>query len=288
MDIFVVGLNGAAWSAWFDDTKGGWQSWFQLGTRDFNLHQPLSAISHNDTEMDVFGIGKDNRIYNARYVYQWAAQPEQIWQPVGDMTFPSGNLVSTVSKLASDGSGVGLIDIFAVDSNGYVYNATLVTDEGYWSGWNRILDGVFPPSARIAARAYWKNGETIELFGVAEDNIVYTAWWDGTWYGWTPISDNIFPVGAHLSVEMPFGSGIWGIAKDGTIWQSSANWGDPAGGFSQVTAYPHFSDQPLSRYYYYHDQDNADEVQVLIGSDSAIWWSPSYAGVFNPMTFRGI
>ena len=285
MDIFVVGGNGCAWSVWFDDTKGGWQYWFQLGTLNFELlNQPLSAISPNDAQMDVFGIGSDSRVYNAHYIYQWAQDPNQIWLPIGDLEFGLGTPVSAVSRNPQQ------IDIFVVDSHGYVYSSIRHSNDPAWGEWYRILDGVFPPGANIATRSYnYNNTETIELFGVAGDGAVYTAWWDGAWHGWTPISDgNLFPPGAQLSVEMPFGGGVWGIANDGNIWHSDANWGDPAGGFSRVSSGPQFSTNArLSRYYYYHDQDNADEVQLVIGPDNEIWWSASYDGRFDRMTYIG-
>jgi hypothetical protein len=284
VDIFVVGLDSCVWRAGFD-VNGGWKTgWLRLGveTNKFDLGTPLTAVSRAASQMDVFGVA--GAVYNARFdsdLYEsgWPSDDAQIWRNVGVLEFPPGTVVSTVIRLPGD-----VIDIFAVDANGFIQHTSRKWS-GDWEGWSRVLDGVLVSGARVAARSY--ENSHIEIFGVAGDSKVYTAWWDGNWHGWEPISGPIFSPGAPLSIEEPYGYGIWGMGRDGYPYRSnSGSMGSGFEPFVRVVSKAFDFSAQLSRCYYYHDSNSGEEVVVTIGPDNGVWWATPPNYVFIPMQYK--
>ena len=94
------------------------------------------------------------------------------------------------------------------------------------------MNGQFNQGTPIAAVS--KKPGQIDLFGVANDGRVWTAWYGGTqWNGWSAIGKTLdmFPKNSPLSclTKQPGQIDLFGIDKNGkvrTLWWNDGIWGN--------------------------------------------------------------
>ncbi|MDF5751017.1 hypothetical protein, partial [Spongiactinospora sp. TRM90649] len=79
--------------------------------------QSIAALSRNDDFMDLFAVGTDGHVWNAR----WNGNPWQACQRVGSGMFGQGTPIAALSRHED------FMDLFAVGTDGKVHAA-------WWNG----------------------------------------------------------------------------------------------------------------------------------------------------------
>ena len=200
IDLFIVGKDGGVYTSWWSSGAGwsGTNGWRFIG-RIFRPGAPVSAVARTEKSIDLFVVGNDGVVYTSWWHdgADWSGITNS-WQPIGGV-FPIGAQIAAVSR--TDDS----IDLFIVGKHGGVYTSWWSSGAG-WSGTNgwKPIGGTFSVSAPLSALS--RSNDSIDLFGVGKDGVVYTSWWrsGAGWSsisngpGWRPIG-RIFPPGAPVS-----------------------------------------------------------------------------------------
>ena len=94
--LFVPGLDGKVWSAYWPDKPGKWSAWYPIGDNTFPPGAPISAVRTRSEEgaVTLFVPGLDGKVWSA----YWPDKPGKwsAWYPIGDNTFPPGAPISAV------------------------------------------------------------------------------------------------------------------------------------------------------------------------------------------------
>lgn len=200
IDLFIVGNEGDVYtSRWVDgrDWSGIGNKWRDIGG-NFPPGAPVTAISRNPDQLDVFITGNDGHVYTSYWTAgaKWSGLDKN-WTDLGGV-FPPGAPVTAIARTPDT------IDLFITGAQGDVYTSNWSTSSP-WSGVNdnwKDIGGVFPPGAPIAAVA--RNPDQIDLFVTGNQGDVYTSYWTagGEWTGignkWQDIG-GVFPAGAPIS-----------------------------------------------------------------------------------------
>lgn len=223
--------------------------------------------------------------------------------------------VSAAVAAGGGGQFAGASRVTAVQRSGAVTDLFLVgTDrrvywsfwsDGDWSGFNsnaewRALDGMggsnprFSPGSKIAGCA--RTEKNLDLFGVADDGKVYTAWWvEGQdWTGWRDItgSSQTFPANAPMTVVSRAEKQLDIFVNDiGTIrtafWANDGkpDWTSVNSEWQQIGSPVGFQAQSeilaVSR--------NSDTMEVaMVGNDGQVYVYAFLSGTTNPPTFGSV
>jgi hypothetical protein len=164
----------------------------------FTAGAPITAVSRNPNQIDLFVTGINGHVYTSWYIVgsDWTGIGHR-WRDIGGV-FPAGAPIAAVVRNPNQ------IDLFITGHNGHVYTSWYI-DGSDWSGlgdkW-RDIGGVFPAGAPLAAVSRRPN--QIDLFVTGLNGHVYTSWyidgsdWSGLGDKWLDIG-GVFPVGAPLS-----------------------------------------------------------------------------------------
>ena len=196
--LFVPGLDGKVWSAYWPDKPGKWSAWYPIGDNTFPPGAPISAVRTRSEEgaVTLFVPGLDGKVWSA----YWPDKPGKwsAWYPIGDNTFPPGAPISAVRTRSEEGA----VTLFVPGLDGKVWSAYWPDKPGKWSAWYPIGDNTFPPGAPISAVRTRSEEGAVTLFVPGLDGKVWSAYWPdkpGKWSAWYPIGDNTFPPGAPIS-----------------------------------------------------------------------------------------
>jgi hypothetical protein len=193
LDLFVVGYDGRVYTSWWhegSDWSGVNDNWRPIGGF-FPVGAPVTAISRESDQLDLFVVGNDGRVYTSWWHEgsDWSGVNDS-WRPIGGF-FPAGVTVGGVARMTNH------LDLFVVGNDGRVY--TSWWHEGSdWSGANdnwRSIGGFFPVGGTVSPVARMANH--LDLFIVGNDGRVYTSWWhQGA--GWSGVNDNWRPIGGFF------------------------------------------------------------------------------------------
>jgi hypothetical protein len=138
IDLFAVGGPdgadgfGGVYTAWWNAAEG-WHGWSRVGSGSFAQQTPVTAVSKNAGQIDLFAVGGPDGGdgFGGVYTAWWnAAEGWQGWSRVGSGAFAQRTPVTAVSK------NPGEIDLFAVGGDGRVYTAGW---NGAWNDWTCVL-----------------------------------------------------------------------------------------------------------------------------------------------------
>ena len=224
LDVFVVGNDGHVYtSAW--GAGGAWSGignkWWDIGGV-FPVGAPLSVVSRNPNQLDVFVTGIDGHVYTSAWAAggAWSGIGNKWWDIGG--VFPPGAPVCAVSRNPYQ------LDLFVVGYDGHVYTSAWSAG-GAWSGignkwWD--IGGIFPVGATVSAVS--RNPNQLDVFIMGGNGHVYTSAWSagGAWSGignkWWDIGGT-FPVAASLSVvsRNPNQLDVFVTGGDGQVYTSA-------------------------------------------------------------------
>jgi hypothetical protein len=205
LDVFIVGNDGAIYTGWWSSSvdwpMAGWRRISPRTTAP--MRAPVSAVSRNSDQLDVFIVGNDGAVYTGWWnpASDW---PVGGWQRISPTaTAPVGAGIAAVSRNPDQ------LDVFIVGNDGAVYT-------GWWNpasvwpfgGWQRISPtATAPVGAPIAVVS--RNPDQLDVFVVGNDGAIYTG-------GWNPVV--AWPVGGWRRISptttAPVGGSLAAVCRD--------------------------------------------------------------------------
>jgi astacin (peptidase family M12A) len=189
LDVVVARSDGSIWTAAWDQnvSNGAWRGWWNVAGGVTSAGGPVSMVARYGSQLDVFTLGTDNRVYTAAWNQNVANGAWQGWWVVGGLTvWPGAQVVATAR--ASD-----KLDIFTVGGDGIVYTAAWDQNvsNGAWRGWWPILGGVAVSGGQVSAVS--TGSGRLDVYTVGQDGNVWQAYWNGAtspnWQGWFNIGN---------------------------------------------------------------------------------------------------
>jgi hypothetical protein len=170
LDLFLVGLDGAAWHEFTYNNGATWSLPESLGGSP--LGAPTGSWSGNGAELDVIAVGQNHGLYQDRYdpiQSKWSG-----WYPIQGSTGVAG---TEMVGLARHPNGVRL---------------DIVLRGGDGAAWHEWIDsnGMSPPETLRgtplgAPTASWTgDGTTLNVFALGSDRHPYEKSFSGSWGGW--------------------------------------------------------------------------------------------------------
>jgi hypothetical protein len=210
------------------DWSGVNDNWRSLGGI-FPVGAPVTAVSRNSGQLDLFICGNDGRVYTSWWTQgqDWTGINDN-WRSLGGF-FPAGAKVAAIARTPNN------LDLFICGNDGRVYTSWWSAGAD-WSGINdnwRSIGGFFPVGAPLAVTSRADNN--LDLFITGNDGRVYTSWWyaGSDWSGvndsWSPLG-GFFPVGAPLAAIARTSNNLdlFVCGNDGRVytswWSNGAAW----------------------------------------------------------------
>jgi hypothetical protein len=160
---------------------------------------PIASLRRTDETMEIWCVGPDGMVRGAWFDGEWHS-----WYQLPGRTFPLRSHLSVISRHE------GHMELFGVDTNGFLCN---IAWYGHWGEWTTIgapaIGGLPPgtpaltPGSFVAARSRFR--DHMEAWIVGADGQVHAVWWDGNdWQGWYDLplpAGSAFPVGAPIAIH---------------------------------------------------------------------------------------
>lgn len=157
--------SAAASGAWYSIPLGGPSGGFS--------NSPV-AITNTDGRVEVFGVDSSGNVLHA-----WEGTPGGAWAPWASLGCCAS--LSGVSILSVARNGDGRLELFAVNSSGFMMHNWQTAPSGGWSGWNS-LGG----SYTTAPTAYYNWDGRLEYFVTDSIGQVWHGWQTSAGGGWQP------------------------------------------------------------------------------------------------------
>ncbi len=134
VDVFIVASDGGIYTTGRTGAATSWSEWARVGAASDVVPplSPVAAVSTAPDRIDLFVVAADGVVYTTARVSDDATWAD--WSAVeadpANARFPLKSAVTAVSLQG------GEVDLFAVASDGGVYNCTRAG--GVWNAWSRI------------------------------------------------------------------------------------------------------------------------------------------------------
>jgi stage V sporulation protein SpoVS len=232
VDVFWVGSDGAISSAWWDGNvnDGKWNAPFGIAPAGAAVAGAIACIARTQNHVDVFWVGPDGSVNSA----WWDGNVNDgKWNAPFGIAPPGAAVAGAIACIARTQNHM---DVFWVGPDGSVNSA-------WWDG--NVNDGKWNPSFAItepsaaaagAISAVSRTPNHLDVFWIAADGSVGSAWWDGNandskWnppFGITPPS--MAAAGAIGAVSRtPNHVDVFWVGADGSVgsvwWDGAANEG---------------------------------------------------------------
>jgi hypothetical protein len=230
LDIFWASSDGSVASAWWDaDSNASWSAPFVIaGSR--SATGTVSAVARTPNELDVFWSSSNGSIHRAT----WNQNANNgAWSGASEI---SGPLSAGVHDIAAVARLPFHLDLFWTGPDGSVRSAWW--DRNANGGmWNPFFTIAGPASAIGPVSAVARLPYHLDIFWVAPDGSVWSAWWDqnaagGAWNAPFSIAGprSASAQGVWCVAREPNHLEIFWVAPDGSVWSSwwdqNANLGD--------------------------------------------------------------
>jgi hypothetical protein len=210
------------------DWTGIQNNWLHIGGF-FPKGCPITAVSRNPGQLDLFVVGNDGYVYTSWWSEGsvWSGSQDN-WRRIGGI-FPAGARVAAVARTPDN------LDIFVCGNDGSVYTSWWSSQHD-WSGVNnnwRSLGGFFPSGNQVTAVSRTSNN--LDLFIVGNDGRVYTSWWSNT-ADWSGVNNNwrslggLFPPSTRVAAVARTRTNLdlFTCGNDGHVytswWSDKADW----------------------------------------------------------------
>lgn len=238
LEVFALG-RGGIFNIFQLSQNGNWnETWRSKNRPTANVRLRSHIVSSNaDGRQEIFGVADDGAAWQ-----KWQVAPNNGWSDWKTLGTPSRD-VSLTDRFTVGRNQDGRQELFAIGSDGNVWQIWQTSPNGGWSGW-RLL-GKPPKSIRGADRittASNRDGRQ-ELFVIGADDALWhirQAVPNGGWSDWDSLGkprDRAFPeprdrdlfdpivqqnADGHLEVFSP-GNGAfcnrWQEAANGSVWR---------------------------------------------------------------------
>ncbi|HEX3965847.1 MAG TPA: tectonin domain-containing protein [Trebonia sp.] len=246
---FAIGIDYRLWLRAKAYPAGVWQPWqpIRADKPPANFSAPLTAVWRDEEHLDIFAIGPQAVVSTNSWERpdNWPG-----WNPIQpDQHMTAGARVAAVWRTPLH------LDLFTTAYDGTVYT-TSQEAEGPYRTWVPVSSGKLASGADITA--LWRptaDGRPpdvkghLDLFGLAADGTVLTAWWElgRGWTTWLPVAQGP-TAGRNGRVEGrwrdPAHLDLFVTGTDGTVltawWEPGRGWTTwyevPAGNPRKMTA----------------------------------------------------
>ncbi|MCC6726791.1 MAG: hypothetical protein IT258_19975 [Saprospiraceae bacterium] len=170
LDVYGRGTDGAVYQKWWNESKGKWEGWNNLGG---NIVGAPVAVSWGPGRIDLFGIGTDGGLFHNYWDVNLNNQKWGGWEPLGGK-FKHGT-VAVVSQAP------GKLDIVGIGMDDAMYH--LAWNNG-WTEW-KPLGGKFVHLPTMATQG----DGILNVFCVGADKQLYQkAFYNNKWQDrWEPL-----------------------------------------------------------------------------------------------------
>jgi hypothetical protein len=230
LDTFYIAPDGSIASAWWQAgaNDGAWPGPYTIwGPGTAATPATIAATSDVPWRISLFWLMPGNTIGNTT----WSSA-------IGDLNWSTPIPISVsggaTNAITAIGRKPGHLDVFWVTADGSV-NSTWWDERQNSGAWATEFPIAAPGSAIPSSIvAIPQLAEHIDVFWVAPDGAVITAWWEsvGTWNAPFWIAGPGSAAGAVTALSRePYHLDVFWIAPDGSIWtawwQGGGNWNEP-------------------------------------------------------------
>jgi hypothetical protein len=175
LEVFAVDKAGYVQHTYQLTPGGAWSTWSKLGTNaTFASATPTIGLNKSGA-LEVFARGSDGAIWHIWQDKNFAGGWVSGWSYV---TTPSTSMKSAPTVASTPDNR---LELFTVDSSGYVEHAYQLTPGGAWSIWHRLSsNATFTSETPVVGHN--KSG-SFEIFARGTDNEIWHIWQDASYAG---------------------------------------------------------------------------------------------------------
>ena len=180
LEVFAIGL-GEIFNIWQTFPNGAWHDgWRSKGSPSSNVRIKSHLVGRNaDGRQEIFAIGDDNALWQ-----KWQVAPNNSWSEWKTPGTPAQD-TSLTGQFTVGGNQDGRQEVFAVGSDGNVWQIWQTALNDGWSNWGKLGQ---PPtgirgSDRITAGRNLDGRQ--ELFVMGGDDALWHIWQEAPNIGWT-------------------------------------------------------------------------------------------------------
>jgi len=268
-DIFVVGTDGAPYTAARQAGSPNWGGWWPLPAVSFPQGAKLPAVSRSADMLDVFGVDNSGNIITAAWAPgapNWGG-----WWPIsGGRTSPGGY----VAPVSCD---TNVIDLFTVGTDGNIYRTSWSPTSNGWQAWTSLAAAGLRFAVGAPISAVSRSRGSIDIAAVDSAGRVFTTTLAApirTFGGFTQIGARNFP--ANGSVELIVlttgETHAYCIADDRIVYsavraagQSAwSNWTALSGSMNNPVIVQPGDGSPFTDGMILHTNDTVDQIEVQV------------------------
>jgi hypothetical protein len=182
-------------------SSAGWTSFTDLGGGSSEVTGGIASVSWGANRIDWVTVGTDQALRHG-----WWSNGSFGWEPFGGGPAVSATIAS---------QGPGLLDVFAVRTDGKIYQRTWNNSVGAWTGWTQVTVNTGGYTGPIKAVS-WGVGR-IDMAAAATGNQLRHLWWNsgGGWFAET-MANVVSPSLQSVTAA------TWGPGRLDIIYPSSA------------------------------------------------------------------
>jgi hypothetical protein len=183
LEVFASGLGGifnisqvVANGGW----REGFRSWLNKGRPPANVRLTSHVVGRNaDGRLEIFAVGEDNALWQ-----KWQVAPNDGWSEWKTLGAPARD-ASLTDQFTVGRNQDGRQEVFAVGSDGNVWQIWQTAPNGGWSAWGKL--GQPPAGIRRADRITVGSNEDLrqELFVMGGDDALWHIWQVAPNAGWS-------------------------------------------------------------------------------------------------------
>ncbi len=180
LEVFAT-AHGAIFNIFQVAPNGGWaEDWRDKGSPQVNVTQLAHVVGRNaDGRQEIFALGDNGVLF-----HKWQVVPNGGWSDWKSMGAPAAGLIFS-GQFTAGRNQDGRQELFAVASDGALWQIWQTTPNGGWSDWKQT--GKPPAGIRPADRiAVTSNADgRQELFAMGGDDALWHMWQVAPNVGWT-------------------------------------------------------------------------------------------------------
>jgi GR25 family glycosyltransferase involved in LPS biosynthesis len=186
LEVFANGL-GEIFNTSQTAPNGPWKDgWLSKGRPSANVGVKSHVVGSNaDGRQEIFGIGDDNALWQ-----KWQVSPNDDWSEWKTLGRPAGD-TSITNKFALGKNQDGRQEVFAVGSDGNIWQIWQTAPNGAWSDWTKLGK---PPAGVLRSDRITVGSNLdrrLELFVIGVDGALWHIWQvvpNAGWSGWESLS----------------------------------------------------------------------------------------------------
>lgn len=217
LDIFMVAIDGFAYTAAWEPDFTSWHGWFRIG----DYHSPIiagtriGAVSRSADHIDIFAVTDWLIVQTAAYQPGFAGF-QGWWNVSSQPSFDDAD-VAAVSR------GPDLLDIFMIGEDKRIYQYAWQPGATGWTPLGAVGGFVGAFNTHVTAISAVPN--TITLLLTGQDSAVYAATWSATtgWGAWLPVAGGLSAPASPVAAvqKSPGRLDVFVAGLDQRVWSAA-------------------------------------------------------------------